>query len=1058
MEPVNPLKVVSENSLVQRLEITSTDNRIPEVFESTDAEEGELVEEISALEQAMTSEEHQEEGTFLTGGNKRDFSTLEEEKELDEQLLLNPRPVIDGQPLLDFLRKNLHRFDSPYAYIGGEANSPKRERFRTAEVKILVARLSSYEAVSLSMTHSLMSQVYNELDYTFTDLAFLPKPEDYKFLKENGFPVWFGTNTKLAPDKFDVISISHAVSMEQLNFVPLLHDSGVPLFKNQRMDRPDIPIIIMGGANSGTSAPLAGEYVAKDGKKYSCFIDAVIYGDGEAAAKMFMEVVRRGKKAGWTKRQILRYCHGRVPGFYEPDMYEHVYDGKGRITSIKPLKDYVEFPVKRATVRNLDSVRTLEEKILPYTGDGASVDVAIAGSVGCIGPGGWGACSFCREGSEGPYRERSLPFVMKALDKATRNQGTKEVSFFSLNFNQYTDLFPLVERSVKKGYKVGLISQRVDMLAETPEQVHVQRWLKKSNFTLGVEGVSQRMRAFLNKNVQEWEILKVCREMMVTGASELKLFYILTNMEQEVDIQEWCAFAEKVNALRERLSSKTRIRISFTPLFPSAFTALQFSPALAAMRHGQKNLTPVFEKARDLGWGRRLSVSGEEPLVSNTINHGGRNITKVLMDAHFKDGFRFYGNVPKGTWARWQRRIDLDPNFNLDAMWGEKDFDYIFPWEDIAYATSKEVLYRGYIKAVSFQGIPYCLTTPTIKGECHANECGACDPEKTGQPDQGIIKMIVGRKVAPAQSVKEIERVARSREKAFHMRVLFSVDDPIYRFVEKSYFQYAIARAFMRSSDRFTDAFVGSLGHARVGASVNMQRDWTYGQNIYDFSLCELIPENELRELVPLANKEIAEGRILGVRMDRDAFSLRKDVDYAIYHALVPAEAMSYKTLRDKVQKYLDRKSAGKGTDIRVKKAIGKDIFRMMAISMEADDVRKVELEFKPELRGSLLSLVVTAEYNVLSLLEAVTGLKSFKFKQFPVYTAGYIQMQEKTGEVDVFAALAGAASTCKECGGPLEADLLTGQNRPEGICCQCDLTPYQVDPGVFSTKLLQVA
>ena len=41
----------------------------------------------------------------------------------------------------------------------------------------------------------------------------------------------------------------------------------------------------------------------------------------------------------------------------------------------------------------------------------------------------------------------------------------------SLNFNMYTDLFPLVEQSVKKGYKIGLISQRIDMLAETPEQV-----------------------------------------------------------------------------------------------------------------------------------------------------------------------------------------------------------------------------------------------------------------------------------------------------------------------------------------------------------------------------------------------------------------------------------------------------------------------------------------------------------------------------------------------------------------------------------------------------------
>ena len=311
---------------------------------------------------------------------------------------------------------------------------------------------------------------------------------------------------------------------------------------------------------------------------------------------------------------------------------------------------------------NLDSVRTLETKILPFTGDGASVDVAIAGSVGCIGSAGWGACSFCREGSEGPYRERSLGKVMEALASATKNQGTKEVSFFSLNFNQYADLFPLVSESVQRGYKVGLISQRIDMLAETPEQIKVQRWLKKSNFTLGVEGISGRMRAYLNKNLQEWEILTCAAEMMKEGAGELKFFQIVTGLETEHDVQEFCALMEKVNALRQKIGASTRFRVSFTPLFPSAFTALQFAPANAAIKHGERSLDPLFTRAKELGWGRRLSVSGEEPLVSNTINHGGRNITHLLLKSHFADQYRFYGNVPKGTWARWQARIDRDPN------------------------------------------------------------------------------------------------------------------------------------------------------------------------------------------------------------------------------------------------------------------------------------------------------------------------------------------------------------------------------------------------------------
>lgn len=1033
-----------------------------EVTETPQEEmEEELVEEMSALEQAMVSEERQNEGTFLTGGNTRDFVELGEEKEVDESRVLNPQPVRDGGVLLDFLRKNLHKFDSPHAYIGGEANSPDRGRYHGAEVRILIARLSTYESTSLSMSHSLMAQIYQELEKVFVDLTFLPKPNDYDLLKENHFPVWFGTNTKLAPDKFDVLSITHAVSMEQLNFIPLLHDSGIPLFKQQRMEREDVPIIVVGGANSGTTAPLSGSFRTSSGTELSHFIDCVVYGDGEEAAKAFIEVVREGKKRGWTKREILRACHGTVPGFYEPDCYVHEYDGHGNIVSISRAhdRDYAEFPVRRATVEDLDTVRTLESKILPFTGDGASVDVAIAGSVGCIGSAGWGACSFCREGSEGPYRERTLPRVMEALDQATRNQGTKEVSFFSLNFNQYSEFFPLVLESVQKGYKVGLISQRVDMLAETPEQIRVQRWLKKSNYTLGIEGISGRMRAYLNKNLSEEEILVCCAEMMKEGAGELKLFQISTGMETDVDIDEYCMLMEKINAIRQKLGATTRFRVSFTPLFPSAFTALQFSPALAAVKHGEKNLNRLFARAKELGWGRRLSVSGEEPLISNTINHGGRNITSLLIDAHFRDGFRFYGNVPKGTWARWEKRIAKDPNINTEVMWGEKSFEYIFPWEDISYSTSKEILWRGYLKAVAFQGVTYCLSTRTIKGVCHLNECGCCDPDKDGKPSASLIKSIVGRRVSPTIPTEKIIAAARSREKLFHLRVLFRTTDPIYRFVMKGYFQHAIPRALMKVSDKFTWAYVGPIGHARYAAGANTAKDWTYGHNIYDFSLCELIPESELRELIPLANKHLPEGEILGLRMDAHLSSLRNDVDYAVYSMLIPNSEFSYARLRSDIERYFERESMGKESTIRIKKTQGKGIFVTVEQKLDGRDVRALSYQWEPEQRGTVVRFAVSANYNPMSLLEAITLRRAASWKSVPIYCDAYVQLEEETGEVDVFAALAGTAQRCSVTGESLEMDLFSGQKLASGISLAAEdgiNTNFPLDLRIFSTQRLE--
>lgn len=1025
---------------------------------ATEAQE-ELYEEMSAMTQAMKSEERQNEGSFLTGGNTREFVELSDEVEMDEELILNPRPVRDGNELLAFLRKKLHRFDSPYAYIGGEANAPNRDGYGAADVRVLITRLSTYESTSLSMSHSLIAQIIGEVPNTFCDLAFLPKPNDYDLLKENGFPIWHGINTKFAPDKFDLLSITHAVSMEQLNFVPLLHDSGIPLFKEQRMEREDIPIVIMGGANSGTPAPLCGSWTDSTGKTWGHLIDAVVYGDGEESMREIIRCIREGKAAGLTKREILRSMHGRVEGFYEPDLYEHIYDGKSRLTAINPLTDYAEFPVKRATVIDLDTVRTLETKILPYSGDGTSVDVAIAGSVGCIGSAGHGACSFCREGSEGPYRERSLDKVQDALAAATKNQGTKEVSFFSLNFNQYTELFPLVLESVRKGYKVGLISQRVDMLAETPEQIRVQRWLKKSNFTLGVEGISSRTRAYLNKNLAEWEILMCATEMMKNGAGELKWFLISTGLEQDVDVEEWCSLMEKVNAIREKLGASTRFRISVTPLFPSAYTALQFAPAMAAVNHGQRSLDKMFNRAKELGWGRRLSVSGEEPLVSNTINHGGRNIFHLLLRSHFQDGWRFYGNVPKGTWSRWKERIDRDPNIDLDILWGEKSFDYIFPWEDFSYSTSKEILWRGYMKAVAFQGLSYCLTTRTVKGVCKVNECGCCDPRKEGKPDPRLIKKIVGRKVGQTIPTAEIVAAARSREKSYHLRVLFETRDPIYRYVNKGYFENAIPRALMLSSEKFDDAYVGPLGHARIAAGANLARDWTFGRNIYDFSLCEHIPESELRAMIDPANELIHEGRILDIRMDTHLTVLRNDIDFAVYSMVVPNSVVSYARIAGDIERYFERKEMGRQGSIKLKKTQGKGVFVTVNQELTGKDVRQVEYEFRPELRGTLVRFAISANYNPMAMLEAITGRKAFTWKELPIFCEGYVQLAKETGETDLFAMLAGEDQVCSVTGGPLEMDLFTGRKMASGISLGAEgglEANYPIDTDVFETRELQ--
>lgn len=527
-----------------------------------------------------------------------------------------------------------------------------------------------------------------------------------------------------------------------------------------------------------------------------------------------------------------------------------------------------------------------------------------------------------------------------------------------------------------------------------------------------------------------------------------------TGYEKSEDMDEWGRFAETVNAMREELGAKTRFRISFTPLFPSAQTALQFAPAMAALQHGSRSLNPVFFKAKELGWGRRLSVSGEEPLVSNTINHGGRNIINLLLDSYFADGFRFYGTVPKGTWARWKARIDRDPNISLPVMWGAKDFTYIFPWDDIKYSSSKSTLWYGYLNARHKEPLAYCLTTPTQKGTCHSGSlCSTCAVGEGGKPVKEIIQAIVNRKVAPAINADELAQIAQSRAKQFTLRVKLWVVDPMLRYADWQYFYYYIPRALMQVSDTFLDCFSGPSGHARISAGAHDTRDWTFGVNFYDFAMSKLMREQELRDLIPAANKLLEGCLIEDLRLDSELRNLRNTINQCIYTIYVPATVLSFANLRKTVAAYFERAMVGKKTKIKIKVVAGKDVFRTEQVNLKEGQVRQAEVKFVPELRGSILRMVVGSSNNVYAILEAITGIRSFRWKAALIYVDDYVSVPEVTGDVDIFNVLKGRNTICPSCGGPLEQSIMTG-DPVHDICLSCDMSQYQLNLGVFKTSL----
>ena len=118
--------------------------------------------------------------------------------------------------------------------------------FSQAELRFLICRLSTYRDVSTSISHSLIAQIAGEVEGVFTDFAFLPPPRDIDLMAASRIPPWVGTTTKEPPTAFHVLGISNSFVLELLNLPKLLHLSGIPLFKTERMLREDVPFIILG--------------------------------------------------------------------------------------------------------------------------------------------------------------------------------------------------------------------------------------------------------------------------------------------------------------------------------------------------------------------------------------------------------------------------------------------------------------------------------------------------------------------------------------------------------------------------------------------------------------------------------------------------------------------------------------------------------------------------------------------------------------------------------------------------------------------------------------------
>lgn len=577
-----------------------------------------------------------------------------------------PPPRSDGIPGLPA--------EEPLAEPGG----PERAAFAGAALRVLLCRLSTYEQVLPSVTHRALLWAARRLPGVYADVAYRP-PDDGRPGRGGGSPAgWIAAGCGEPARRFDVLGITLAVPQEALNLPRLLRASGIPLGRNARAADPGGPLVVLGGYSAAVVPFLHG--AVGDGDEG--LVDAVVVGDGLGALPEILEALRDPAARRLSRSELLRGLAARVRGFYVPSLVEHVHRG-GRLVEVRPRDDGVPFPVPRRSDPP-EIWRGYDGAFIPWSEEAGEETLPVA--FACPR-----RCRFCRDGwCSGPYRETDPDLVLELAAGLKASLAATDLNLLSSDLGCRRDLLPLLARLLETYPRLSAKSLSGVSLVGSPAIAALLPRLGKRELTVGVEGASARLRAYLGKGFDPWTLPERIGPMAREGLRQLKLFFIATGLEREDDLDELSRLLAALRGAAPRL----RLLASLMPLFPAPGTPLGFAP----LRPLDEACRALVETARAAGAEPRLSAGPAEVRALALLTRAGRAATRTLVRASLEHRVAFDTGVRESDAALVERLL-VEDGLDLRRLAGELPARGALPWDDIDFGTPRRALRREYERA-----------------------------------------------------------------------------------------------------------------------------------------------------------------------------------------------------------------------------------------------------------------------------------------------------------------------------------------------------------------------
>jgi len=592
---------------------------------------------------------------------------------------------------------DLRGIEKPGRYIGGEVNQIKKDP-DTVTARVGLCYPDVYE---IGMSHiglKILYEVLNRRPDTAAERVYAPwidyelglrrQNERLKTL-ESGIPL----------KDLHLLGFTLQYELSYTNLVNVLSLGGIPLRAAER--GLDDPVVIGGGPCAFNPEPLAP------------IMDAICLGDAEYMVEEVLDAVLASKQKR-ENRTDLWIRLSAIQGVYVPGLYDVHYESDGRVAAVV-AKHGAPARVKKRTVMNLDQAPYFTADLVPNIGivhDRYGVEV----QRGCMR-----GCRFCQAGYiYRPERQRSPETVRSLVREGIKKTGTEEYSLLSLSLGDYNCIEPLLlslmDEHADKKAAISTPSMRLESV--TPAIMDQISRVRKTSFTVAPEAGSNRMRAVINKVIDENVLIEMVSQLFARGWRTLKMYFMLgMPTETQDDLKAIIDLSARCRDAAKRFIKVPLLTVNVSSFVPKSHTPFQWSP--------QVTLKEIEEKQRFLqGEARKAKLQFRRHEASSTViegvfSRGDRRVGEALLRAHElgarMDGWQEMHDLP--LWDQALSESGIDRN-HVNTR--RRDVSEVFPWDHLDPGVKKEWLWEDWMHALAEGGVADCSEAP-----CY--DCGVCD-------------------------------------------------------------------------------------------------------------------------------------------------------------------------------------------------------------------------------------------------------------------------------------------------------------------------------------------